>query len=393
MTLMLSAVKDKRLFTPGPLTTSAAVKRAMLRDLGSRDREFVALVREVRRQLLAVAGVSQGQGYEAVPLQGSGTFGVEAVLTCAAPPAGKWLVVSNGAYGERMARIAGAHGIAHTVLRCPEDARPDPADVDRALAADPAVTGVAVVHCETTTGILNPVVEIGRVARRHGKTYVLDSMSAFGGVVFDLPATGADFLVSSANKCLEGVPGLSFCLCRRDALVRSEGQSRTLSLDLFDQWQALEETGQFRFTPPTHALLAFRQALDELAQEGGVAGRASRYRANHETLVAGMRAFGFTPYLAPELQSPIITSFRYPADERFDFPTFSDRLNDLGFVIYPGKVSRADCFRIGTIGRIFPEDVRDLLRAVEQTLAVVYSAGRETPGGKGRIVLQQDAGR
>jgi 2-aminoethylphosphonate-pyruvate transaminase len=384
---------DPILFTPGPLTTSATVKQAMLRDLGSRAREFVALVRAVRDQLLAVAGVSKEQGYEAIPLQGSGTFGVEAVLTCAAPPQGKWLIVSNGAYGERMTRIARIHGIAHTVLRCPEDTRPEPGDVDRILATDPAITGVAVVHCETTTGILNPVQELGRVVKGHGKTYVLDSMSAFGGVVFDLAACQADFLISSANKCLEGVPGFSFCLCRRDALVRTEGWSRTLSLDLFDQWQALEETGQFRFTPPTHALLAFRQALDELAEEGGVAGRASRYRANHATLVDGMRALGFTPYLAPELQSPIITSFRYPADERFDSRTFYDRLNDLGFVIYPGKVSRADCFRIGTIGRIFPEDVRDLLKAVEQTLAVVFSARRVTPRSKRLIVLQQDTGR
>jgi 2-aminoethylphosphonate-pyruvate transaminase len=312
--------------------------------------------------------VTREQGYEVIPLQGSGTFGVEAVLTCAAPPAGKWLVVSNGAYGERMARIARVHGIAHAVLRCPEDTRPEPDDVNRALATDPAITGVAVVHCETTTGLLNPIEAIGHVAKRHGKTYVVDSMSAFGGVVFDLAACQTDFLVSSANKCLEGVPGLSFCLCRRDALVRTEGWSRTLSLDLFDQWWVLEETGQFRFTPPTHALLALQQALVELAAEGGVAGRAARYRANHETLMAGMQALGFTPYLAAELQSPIITSFRYPANERFDFATFYDRLNDLGCVIYPGKVSRADCFRIGTIGRIGPEDIRALLRAVEQAL-------------------------
>jgi 2-aminoethylphosphonate-pyruvate transaminase len=385
----MSGVQAKLLFTPGPLTTSRTVKRAMLRDLGSRAREFVALVRAVRGELLAVAGVSKKQGYEAIPLQGSGTFGVEAVLTCAAPPQGKWLIVSNGAYGERMARIAQVHGIAHTVLRCPEDTPPEPDDVDRILTADPAITGVAVVHCETTTGILNPVQELGRVVKGHGKTYVLDSMSAFGGVVFDLVACQADFLISSANKCLEGVPGFAFCLCRRDALVRTEGWSRTLSLDLFDQWRALEETGQFRFTPPTHALLAFRQALDELAQEGGVAGRAARYRANHETLAAGMRRLGFIPYLAPELQSPVITSFRYPTDERFDFPTFSDRLNDLGFVIYPGKVSRADCFRIGTIGRISPEDVRELLKAVEQTLAVLLSTDTETRGGRPSAVAQR----
>jgi 2-aminoethylphosphonate-pyruvate transaminase len=356
---------DKLLFTPGPLTTSAAVKRAMLRDLGSRDREFMDVVREVRRGLLAAAGVSQEEGYEAVLMQGSGTFGVEAVLTCAAPPGGKWLIVSNGAYGERMARICQVHRIAHAVLRCPEDARPGPAALDRALAADPAVTGVAAVHCETTTGILNPAEALGRVAKAHGKTYALDAMSAFGGVEFDLPASGADFLVSSSNKCVEGVPGLSFCLCRRDALLATSGWARTLSLDLLDQWRVLEETGQFRFTPPTHVVLALARALAELAAEGGVPGRAARYRANQATLLAGMRALGFVEYLAPPLQGPIITSFRYPTDPRFDFPTFYSRLNELGFVIYPGKVSGADCFRIGTIGRIFPDDVRALLRAVE----------------------------
>ena len=218
-------LKGRRLFTPGPLTTSAAVKRAMLRDLGSRDREFTAVVRAVRRGLLEAAGVSQEGGYEAVPMQGSGTFGVEAVLTCAAPPGGKWLIVSNGAYGERMVRICQVHRIAHTVLRCPEDERPSPAALDRALAGDPAVTGVAAVHCETTTGILNPAEEIGRVAKAHGKTYALDSMSAFGGVEFDLPASAADFLVSSSNKCVEGVPGQSFVLCRRDALLATAGRA------------------------------------------------------------------------------------------------------------------------------------------------------------------------
>jgi 2-aminoethylphosphonate-pyruvate transaminase len=356
---------DKLLFTPGPLTTSAAVKRAMLRDLGSRDGEFTEVVRTVRRGLLEAAGVSQEGGYEVVPIQGSGTFGVEAVLTCAAPPGGKWLIVSNGAYGERMARICQVHRIAHTVLRCLEDAWPDLAALDQALAADPAVTGVAAVHCETTTGILNPAEEIGRVAKLHGKTYALDSMSAFGGVEFDLPASAADFLISSSNKCLEGVPGLSFCLCRRDALLATAGWARTLSLDLLDQWRALEQTGQFRFTPPTHVVLALAQALHELAAEGGVPGRAARYRGNQAALLAGMRALGFVEHLAPPLQGPIITSFRYPADSRFHFPTFSGRLSELGFVIYPGKVSGADCFRIGTIGRIFPDDVRALLRAVE----------------------------
>jgi 2-aminoethylphosphonate-pyruvate transaminase len=231
------------------------------------------------------------------------------------------------------------------------------------------------------------------VAREHGKTYFVDSMSAFGGVEFDLKECAADFLVSSANKCLEGVPGFAFCLCRRDALLRTRGWSRTLSLDLFDQWQALEKTGQFRFTPPTHVLLAFRQALDELAQEGGIAGRAARYRLNHQTLVAGMRALGFQEYLPSERQGPIITSFRYPADERFDFDTFYGKLNDRGYVIYPGKVSNADCFRIGHIGRIFPADVNGLLLAIEQTVRDmgVRLTGTAAVGAAQRVVESEMA--
>jgi 2-aminoethylphosphonate-pyruvate transaminase len=361
--------RDKPLFTPGPLTTSRTVKQAMLRDLGSRDYEFIATIQAVRERLLAVAGVSKEQGYEAVLVQGSGTFGIEAVLSSVTPPSGKWLIVINGAYGERLARIAQVHRIAHADLKCPEDALPRAADVDRALAADPAVTGVAVVHCETTTGILNPIEEIGRVVQKHGQTYVVDSMSAFGAVAFDLRACGIDYLVSSSNKCIEGVPGFSFVICKRAALLATEGWARTLSLDLLAQWQGLEKTGQFRFTPPTHAILAFRQALDELAAEGGVAGRAARYRRNYETLVAGMRAMGFVEYLRPELQGHIITSFRYPADPHFRFEDFYRRLNDKGFVIYPGKVSNADCFRIGTIGRLFESDIRALLLAIREALA------------------------
>lgn len=369
MSERIPAARDKTLFTPGPLTTSMTVKQAMLRDLGSRDFEFITVVKEMRRRLLALAGVSQEQGYEAIPVQGSGTFGVEAVLASTTPPEGKWLVLVNGAYGERIARIAKVQRLAHAVLKYAEDAVPSPADVDRKLAQDPAVTGVAIVHCETTSGIMNPIEEIGQVVRQHGKTYFVDSMSAFGAVEFDLSKCAADFLVSSANKCIEGVPGFSFCICRRDALLRTEGWSRTLTLDLLDQWQVLEKTGQFRFTPPTHALLAFQQALAELDQEGGVAGRAARYRENYHTLLAGMKTLGFEEYLKPNLQGHIITSFRYPKDKRFDFETFYKKLNERGYVIYPGKVSNADCFRIGHVGRIFKADTVALLGAVEQVIA------------------------
>ncbi len=244
---------------------------------------------------------------------------------------------------------------------------PVPADVDRRLTDDQAITNVAVVHCETTTGIINPIEEIGRVVKQHEKVYFVDSMSAFGAVLFDFERCEIDFLVSSANKCIEGVPGFSFAICRRDSLHATEGWARSVSLDLLAQWQGLEMNGQFRFTPPTHAILAFEQALCELQAEGGVEGRVARYGANYEVLVVGMREMGFAEYLRPELQGTIITAFCYPNDPLFQFGEFYKRLNDKGFVIYPGKVSDIDCFRIGNIGHLFESDILDLLTAVRET--------------------------
>jgi 2-aminoethylphosphonate-pyruvate transaminase len=357
---------DKRLFTPGPLTTSRTVKQALLRDLGSRDAEFIELVARIRNRLLDLAEVSQAAGYECVLMQGSGTFVVEAVISSIMPRHGKLLVIINGAYGERIVAIAKRHGIETTTVRAEENALPDVAAVDRILAADPEIRMTAAVHCETTSGILNPIQEIGDAVHRHGGTYFVDSMSAFGAVPVNIPACHIDFLVSSANKCIEGVPGFGFAICRRAALLATEGSARTVSLDLLAQWQGLERDGQFRFTPPTHVLLAFHQALDELEAEGGVAGRGERYRANHEILLRGMRDLGFEEYVPRPLQGHIITSFRYPNDPRFEFEEFYHRLSEKGFVIYPGKVTGADCFRIGTIGRIFPCDITALLAAIRE---------------------------
>ena len=365
----IPAAWDRLLFTPGPLTTSQTVRQAMLRDLGSRDVEFIETVRQIRQTLLVLAGVSQDTGYEAVLMQGSGTFGLESVIGSTVPPDGKLLVIINGAYGDRIARIARVLNIDVSTLEYATNVAPVPADVDRMLAHDPAITNVAVVHCETTTGIINPIEEIGQVVKRHEKEYFVDSMSAFGAVPFDFERCGIDFLVSSANKCIEGVPGFSFAICRQDSLQATEGWARSLSLDLLAQWRGLEANGQFRFTPPTHAILAFEQALCELQTEGGVEGRATRYRANYETLVAGMREMGFTEYLPPELQGNIITAFRYPNHPRFQFDEFYMRLNNKGFVIYPGKVSDADCFRIGNIGRLFECDMLALLAAIRTMLS------------------------
>ncbi len=358
--------KDKALFTPGPLTTSRTVKQAMLRDLGSRDNAFIEIVRDIRRRLVALG--SGGEAYTCVLMQGSGTFAIESVISSTIPPNGKLLTAVNGAYGKRIHQMAGVLKIDRVALDFPEDSPVSTDAVDAALAKDPAITHVAVVHCETTTGIINPVEAIGRAVHRHNRRYFVDAMSSFGAVPLDLPEAHIDYMVSSANKCIEGVPGFGFAIARLDALRETETHARSLSLDLHAQWKGLESNGQFRFTPPTHALLAFHQALLELEAEGGVTARAARYRANYETLVEGMARLGFHEYLDRGLQGYIITSFRFPEHQFFDFEQFYTALSDRGHVIYPGKVSNADCFRIGNIGRLFPEDFRALLSAIRETL-------------------------
>jgi 2-aminoethylphosphonate-pyruvate transaminase len=364
----LPASHDKLLFTPGPLTTSLSVKQAMLHDAGSWHFDFNDKVRRLREKLLGIAGVSREQGWEVVFLQGSGTFGVEAVFATCVPPDGKVAVLVNGAYGQRMALMLRHSKTEQVVLQSPEDTPNDIAALDLVLARDTKITHVAMVHCETTTGILNPVDEAGRIVKRHGRSFVVDAMSSFGSIPIDLRAAGIDYLVSSPNKCLEGVPGFSFVICRRAALLACEGNARSLSLDLLGQLKGFEKNGQFRYTPPTHSILAFEQALIELDQEGGIAARGRRYRNNQETLVSGMEELGFRPFLDPAVQSFIITSFHYPDDPRFTFDAFYRKLSEKGFIIYPGKISQADTFRIGSIGRIFESDIRSLLAAVAETL-------------------------
>ncbi|MGD0903174.1 MAG: 2-aminoethylphosphonate--pyruvate transaminase [Terracidiphilus sp.] len=362
---------DKLLFTPGPLTTSATVKFAMLRDAGSRDREFVEKVREIRQRLLSIGGAASprdGGAYECILMQGSGTFAIESVISSAIPCDGKLLVLVNGAYGRRIAQMARVHGIETETVESPENCRISPQAVAERLAQSHGFTHVAVIHCETTTGIVNPIEEIGEIVERAGAVYIVDAMSSFGAIAVDLAAARIDFLISSANKCIEGVPGFGFVLARRSRLLEAKGRARTLSLDLYAQWAGLEADGQFRFTPPTHVLLAFRQALLELEAEGGPAGRLDRYRANRLALMRGMAELGFETYLALQDLSCIITAFRYPTHPRFSFEELYERLSQLGFVIYPGKLTTEPCFRIGTIGRLFPADIEALLAAMRRVL-------------------------
>jgi 2-aminoethylphosphonate-pyruvate transaminase len=363
----LPVAHDKLLFTPGPLTTSLAVKQAMLHDAGSWHHEFNGRVALIRDRLLALAGVSRGRGWEAILLQGTGSYAVEAVFLTCVPPQGKVLVLANGAYGERMVLMLEHARIEHVVLRTPEDTPNDPVALNDALMADPAIGHVALVHCETTTGLLNPLAELTAIVRRHGRRVVVDAMSSFGAYPIDMEELGIDFLVSSANKCIEGVPGFSYVLCRREALEGCAGYARSLSLNLAAQLRGFDANQQFRFTPPTHALLAFERALDELEAEGGPAGRLARYAENHRVLLEGMRGMGFEPYLDASLQSCIITAFHYPAVPGFDYQVLYDRLSEAGYIIYPGKLTRANTFRIGSIGRLTSVDMRALLRAMAET--------------------------
>lgn len=364
----VAGARDKLLFTPGPLTTSPGVKQAMLQDAGSWHFEFNDLVASLRRRLLAIAGLAPAEDWEAILLQGSGTYGVEAVFQTAVPRTGKVAVLSNGAYGNRMGQILSRAAIDHVVLPTAEDQPVSAEPLAALLSSDRAITHVAMVHCETTTGILNPIDRIGALARAHGKTFIVDAMSSFGGVPIDFEACRIDYLVSSPNKCLEGVPGFCFVFCRREALLACAGHARSLSLDLADQLQGFERNGQFRYTPPTHALLAFDRALDEFDAEGGVSARGARYRANHQVLCSGLANLGVRAFLAPALQSYIITAFHFPDRPTFDFGSFYRELSERGFIIYPGKLTQVNTFRIGTIGRLFPADLQQLVCAIEAIL-------------------------
>ena len=357
---------DKYLLTPGPLTTSLATKRAMLRDWGSRDPDFIAITRRIQDRLLAIAGVEDS--HVAVPVQGSGTFGVEATLGTLIKPGQRTLVLENGAYGGRIVTILERIGREVSVLHWPEDQQVDPTALDLALTEDPSLEHVVVVHCETTTGILNDMLGIGSVCWTHKRRLIIDGMSAFGAIPIGGDSMPFDALIASSNKCLEGVPGMAFALIRKKFLELAEGNAHSLALDLYEQWRGLEANGQWRFTPPTHVLAAFDQALVEHREEGGVPARHERYSANRDILIQGMRELGFETLLADAVQSPIIVTFLMPTHNCFDFSRFYDEMSARGFVIYPGKLALADSFRIGCIGALGPVEMREAVAAVKVSL-------------------------
>ncbi|MDR2582792.1 MAG: 2-aminoethylphosphonate--pyruvate transaminase [Fibromonadaceae bacterium] len=355
------------LLTPGPLSTSKSVRNALLRDWCTWDADYNEdIVQNIRRRLVALAS-KKVEDYTAVLMQGSGSFSVEATLGSVVPQNGKLLVITNGAYGDRMAIMAKVLKLNHIVYSCFETEAPKPEILAKLLGENPDITHTALVHCETTTGMLNPLPEIAKVVKEHGNIFILDAMSSFGGIPFDIADYEIDFLISSANKCIQGVPGFAFVIAKTEELLKCKDNARSLCLDLYGQWKEMDNSGKWRYTSPTHIVRAFYQALDELEAEGGIEVRYIRYCKNQLLLSNGMRELGFKPLLPKELQSPIITSFLYP-NPNFNFGNFYKTMKKLGFVLYPGKISQADTFRIGNIGEVYPKDIMRLLEVIENEM-------------------------
>jgi 2-aminoethylphosphonate-pyruvate transaminase len=355
------------LFTPGPLTTQLGTRRAMLHDWGSREPAFIAMTAELRRRLLDLA---RGHGsHVAIPIQGSGTFIVEAAIGTLVKPDDVLLVLANGAYGERMIEIARRLGRKVEALRWPEDQAVDPAVVERTLADNPALTHVALVHCETTSGLLNPLAEVAAIVARQQRAFMVDAMSSFGALPLDLRQTPVTAVLASSNKCLEGVPGIAFAAIEKNAIEFAKGVAPSLSLDLYDQWRGFEGNGQWRFTPPVQVVAALIEALRALDAEGGPAARLDRYQKNFRTLADGMARLGFRLFLDERVQAPTIATFRSPKDARFRFDDLYAALAARGFIIYPGKLTRTQSFRIGCIGALQADDLRRLVATIGEVMA------------------------
>nr|WP_165189624.1 2-aminoethylphosphonate--pyruvate transaminase [Paraburkholderia dioscoreae] len=350
---------DPILLTPGPLTTSSRTREAMLRDWGSWDAAFNRMTHSVCADLLKI--VHGENDYVCVPLQGSGTFAVEAALGTLVPRQGCVLVPNNGAYCARLIGILQRMGIAYIELALREDEPVSAAAIEDAFNRDSRISHVAQVHLETSAGLLNPLDDIAAVCQRHGKSLIVDAMSSFGALPIDLRRGGIDALISASGKCLEGVPGMGFVIVRRSVLEDSEGRSPPLVLDLHDQYVYMQKTTQWRFTPPTHVVAALREALNQFGAEGGQPARGARYARNCAALVGAMKALGFEPFLKPEVQAPVIVTFHAPRDPAWHFAAFYAAVREAGYVLYPGKLTQVETFRVGCIGAI---DANELLNAV-----------------------------
>lgn len=356
-------MEEYKLLTPGPLTTSMSVKETMMKDRCTWDKDYKDLTQQIRQDLLQLAHVSD-EDYTAVLQQGSGSFIVESVLQTALSSEDHILIISNGAYGKRIAQMAKRIGKHHTHLALSFDKVPDISEIEHTIKHNDAITHIAFVHCETTTGILNPLEDLSQLAQRYQKKIIVDAMSSFGGVEINVGQLNIDYLISSANKCIQGVPGFGFVIAKKLTLADTEGNASSLTLDLYDQWKVMDVDGKWRYTSPTHAVAAFKQAIDELQKEGGVEKRYKRYQSNNEYMRKALAPLGFKSYIDEEWQSPIITTYLYP-NESFDFSHFYEAMKEKGFILYPGKLMEIPSFRIGNIGELYREDFETLVKHIE----------------------------
>jgi len=360
------------LLTPGPLTTSLRTREAMLRDWGSWDVDFNDITARIRARMLDIVN---GTGtHECVPLQGSGTFAVEAAIGTLVPRQGHVLVPQNGAYCQRIARICRVLARKLTTIDYADNTQVAPADVERALVADASITHVALVHCETSTGILNPLPEIARVVARHGKGLIVDAMSSFGALEIDARKVPFDALVAASGKCLEGPPGMGFAIVRRAVLEGCEGNSHSLAMDLYDQWVYMQKTTQWRFTPPTHVVAAFDAAITQYLEEGGLAARGARYAQNCRTLIDGLSRLGLRSFLPAAIQAPIIVTFHAPDSPRYSFKSFYNAVKARGYILYPGKLTTVETFRVGCMGQLGERGIAGAVEAVGAVLAQIRAA-------------------
>ncbi|MGR9579148.1 2-aminoethylphosphonate--pyruvate transaminase [Pandoraea sputorum] len=355
------------LLTPGPLTTSPATRQAMLRDWGSWDAQFNRITASLCRDLVDI--VHGGDDYVCVPLQGSGTFSVEAAIGTLTPRNARILVPDNGAYCQRILKICRYLGRDAVALPIPEDQAASAAAIDEALSRDPSITHVAQVHLETGAGVLNPLADIARVCQKHGKGLIVDAMSSFGAVEIDVRSMPFDALIAASGKCLEGVPGMGFVIAKKTVLEASGGNSHSLAMDLHDQYTYMQKTTQWRFTPPTHVVAALRAAVDQFLAEGGQPVRGGRYQRNCRALVDGMASLGFRPFLDAEVQAPVIVTFHAPTDSKYDFKAFYAAVRERGYILYPGKLTQIETFRVGCIGAIDDNEMRNVVTAISQSLA------------------------
>lgn len=371
-----------KLLIPGPVTTRPEVRAAMAQDIAPWDNDFRPVLAEVCDRLLAIAGGVPGT-HAVLPLQGCGHFITEAaarsfMAPLGHPKAGRILVPAIGQYADRMIRLAREAGRDVVAVPMPDQVPVDPAQIAAALAADPAISHVGIVYSETGTGVIHDVAAIGAVVRAAGRRMIVDAVSAFGAMPLDLSAQPEiDAVLFTSNKCFEGLPGLGFAACRLDGLEANRGNAGSWSFDLESiHQQALRSPGSFRFTPPVQVLAAFRVALDFHDAEGGRAGRHARYQANVDALYAGIERIGLSPYVPKQFQGPVVMNTHAPADPAWNLQTFVDGLKRRGFLISNFYNTPTPSFRVGCIGAITPDDMREFVAAIDAVLGEMQVRNR-----------------